>query len=52
MIFGFDTEDGNESTAALLVYAIYRSRNTMQFKVSIDMWDKIERFAKSAAKRA
>ena len=24
----------------------------MQFKVSIDMWDKIERFAKSAAKRA
>jgi len=52
MIYGFDTDEQHEAAAALLVYAIYRSRNKKQFKVSLDMWDKIERFAKSAAKRA
>lgn len=52
MIFGFDVDEQHEATAALLVYAIYRSRNKKQFKISLDMWDKIERFAKAAAKRA
>lgn len=52
MIYGFDTEKNEEAVAALVVYAIYRSRNLKQFKVTIDMWDKIERFVKASAKRA
>jgi hypothetical protein len=52
MIYGFDTDKKHEAAAALLVYATYRSRNKTQFKISLDMWDKIERFTKSASKRA
>lgn len=52
MIYGFDTEDQSAATAALLVYAIYRSRNARQFKVTPDMWAQIERFTKASAKRA
>lgn len=51
-IYGFDTDDREAATAALLVYAIYRSRDRRRFKVTPDMWGQIERFAKSAAKRA
>lgn len=52
MIYSFDTEDQSAATAALLVYAIYRSRDVRRYKVSPDMWAQIERFAKASAKRA
>ena len=51
-MYGFDTESKPTATAALLVYAIYRSRNKSRFKVSLDMWGRIERFTKASAKRA
>ena len=51
-IFGFDTDSQDEATAALLVYAIYRSRDVRKFKVTPDMWGVVERQAASAAKRA
>lgn len=50
--YGFDTEDRDYATAALLVYAVYRSRNRSRYKVTPDMWGQIERFTKAAAKRA
>jgi len=52
MIYQFDTEDHEAATAALLVYAVYRSRDSRRFKVTPDMWAKIERFVKASAKRA
>ena len=52
MIYGFDTQDKEAATAALIVYAIYRSRDIKRFKVSTQMWGQIERFVKSSAKRA
>lgn len=52
MIYGFDTSDEPAATAALLVYAIYRSRDKARFGISLDMWAQIERFAKDAAKRS
>ena len=52
MTYGFDTDNQNEATAALLVYAIYRSRDTRRYKVTPDMWSQIERFTKASAKRA
>lgn len=48
----YDTEGKVTATAALLVYAIYRSRDRRQFKVSPEMWGQVERFTKAAAKRA
>ena len=52
MIYDFDTDDQSAATAALLVYAIYRSRDSRRYRVTPDMWAQIERFVKSAAKRA
>ena len=52
MIYEFDTEEKHYATAALLVYAIYRSRDRKRFKVTPDMWAQIERFIKASAKRA
>lgn len=52
MIYNFDTSDQNAATAALLVYAIYRSRDVKKFKVTPSMWETIERAVKSVAKRA
>lgn len=52
MIYTFDTDDQSAATAALLVYAIYRSRDMRRFKVTPDMWAQIERFTKASAKRA
>lgn len=52
MIYNFDTEKNDEATAALIVYAIYRSRDRKRFKVSPEMWGQIDRFVKSSAKRA
>ena len=52
MIYGFDTDDPNAATGALMVYAIYRSRNRRRYKPTPGMWGQIERFAKASAKRA
>lgn len=52
MIYGFDTSDEHAATAALLVYAVYRSRDKARYKASPDMWEQIERFVKDSAKRA
>jgi hypothetical protein len=52
MIYNFDTTDRDAATAALLVYAVYRSRDMKRFKVTPDLWAQIERFAKASAKRA
>ncbi len=52
MHYNFDTDDSVGAVGALLVYAIYRSRNLKRFKVSPDMWGMIERAVKSSSKRA
>lgn len=52
MRYGFDTEDLTAATGALLIYAVYRSRDRRRYKTTPDMWGQIERFAKSSAKRA
>jgi len=52
MYFNFQTDDHSAATAALIVYAIYRSRNKKRFKITTDMWGIIERAIKSKAKRA
>lgn len=52
MIHGFDTEDEAAAAGALLVYAAWRSRDRRRFKVTPDVWAQVERFVKSAAKRA
>ena len=52
MIYGFDTEDEANATAALLVYATWRSRDTVRYRVTPDVWSQVERFTKAAAKRA
>lgn len=52
MLYGFDTDDRAAATAALVIYAVYRSRDMRRFKVTPDLWGQVERFAKAAAKRA
>jgi len=52
MIYGFATNDGAAAVGALLVYGVYRSRDTRRFKVNPEMWGRIERAVKSAAKRS
>lgn len=52
MYYNFDTDRHEAATAALLVYAIYRSRDLKRFKITPDMWGIIERAVKSTAKRA
>jgi hypothetical protein len=52
VIYNFDTNDEQCAVAALLIYVIYRSRNTQRFKVTPDMWSRIFRFTQSAAKRS
>ena len=52
MIYQFDTDDREAATAALLVYAIWRSRDVQRFKITPDVWAKVERFVKASAKRA
>lgn len=51
-IYNFDCDTVAEATAAILVYAVYNSRNRDKFKVSTEMWGQIERFVKSSAKRS
>lgn len=52
MYYNFQTEEREKAVAALLVYAIYRSRDHEKFKITPDMWGIIERSVKSVAKRA
>ncbi len=52
MIYNFDTDSKDHAVAALVTYAIYRSRDKKKFKVSPEMWGQIERFAQASAKRA
>lgn len=52
MYYGFETMDEDAAVGALLVYGIYRSRDTKRFKITPDMWSMIERAVKSSAKRA
>lgn len=52
MYYNFDTDDPIGAVGSLLVYAIYRSRDTKRFKISPDMYGMIERAVKSASKRA
>ena len=50
--YNFETGNKQEAIAALLVYAVYRSRDKKRFKVTPEMWGQIERFCKSSAKRS
>jgi hypothetical protein len=52
MIYNFDTEEKNRAIAALVIYAVYRSRNIDRFKVSTKMWEQITNFSKLAAKKS
>lgn len=52
MRYGFDCDDETAATAALLVYATWRSRDVTRFRVTPDVWSQIERFTKASAKRA
>lgn len=52
MRYHFDTEDESAATAALLLYATWRSRDSSRFKITPDVWDQITRFVKASAKRA
>jgi hypothetical protein len=52
MAYGFDTDDPDLGAAAMLVYAVYRSRDRQRFKITPDVWGQIERAVKSGAKRA
>lgn len=52
MIWGFETSNPHAGMAALLVYAVYRSRDAQRFKVTPEMWGFCERATKAAAKRA
>ena len=52
MIYNFDTNDTHAAMAALLVYAVYRSRDKRKFKITPEMWGQIDRFTKSSSKRA
>jgi len=51
LIYNFDTENIHAAIGALIVYGIYRSRDAT-FKVTPDMWGRIERAVISSAKRA
>lgn len=50
--YHFDTTDREAAVAALLVYIVWRSRDSARFKITPDCWGQVERFTKAAAKRA
>nr|DAK86820.1 MAG TPA: hypothetical protein [Caudoviricetes sp.] len=52
MIYGFETNNENLALSSLLVYAVFKSRDTSKFKVTPDMWGIIERQVKASAKRS
>lgn len=49
---GFQTRNEAAAVGALMVYGIWRSRDQKRFKVTPDVWGRVERAVKSAAKRA
>lgn len=51
-MFGFATDDGPAAAAALLVYASWRSRDAHRLKITPNIWAQVERWTRSAAKRA
>lgn len=52
MLYGFDSDDQDQATAALLVYAVWRSRDANRLKITPEIWGQVERFVKGAAKRS
>lgn len=52
MIYHFDTDDDSAATAALLLYATWRSRDASRFKITPEVWDQVTRFVKASAKRS
>lgn len=52
MLLGFNTENEIKAKAALIVYVIYKSRDSKRGPSGLDMWGQIERFAKASAKRS
>src|SRR5690606_13660513 len=50
--YGFDTHSLTEATAALCVYAVWRSRDRARFRITPEVWSQAERFVKASAKRA
>lgn len=52
LYYNFRTQDQGEATAALLVFAVYQSRDKGRLKVTPDLWGRVERFTKGSAKRA
>lgn len=51
-VFGFDTTNRDEGTAALCVYVVWRSRDARRLKITPEIWAQVERWTKSASKRA
>lgn len=49
MQFGFDTDDELRGKAALLLYAMYRSRDTSSALNGIETWNRFAAFTKGAA---
>lgn len=52
MLYGFITRREEIAIAALLIYAVYMSRERERFKPNPKMWGQIESAAKVAARRA
>ena len=52
MIYKFDTDNKKRAIAALVIYAVYRSRDQKRFKVSTKMWEQITNFCKLSAKKS
>jgi hypothetical protein len=52
MLYGFDTPFRDAAAAAVIVYAIWRSRDRARFKITPDVWGQVERFTKASAKRS
>lgn len=51
MLYNFDTDDIDRATAALCVYALWRSRSR-GLKITPKIWGQVESWSKAAAKRA
>ncbi len=51
-MLGFATDDGPAAAAAALVYVTWRSREPGKLKITPDIWAQVERWTRSAAKRA
>ena len=52
MRYGFDTDRDDAAVAAFLVYTVWKSRDPGRLKVDMEIWARVERFTKAAAKRA